>query len=583
MAKVYDAIVVGSGAAGGMAAKTLTEAGLEVLMLEGGPDPASRPLPPKVVGEKAPESRADVLLERAFAAREMLVDAADRMQEFARGKPNLSQMGHLRASDVNYDATFAPERQVVQKHCRGYGEGSASLYIDDVDHPYLTPAANPFMWIRSRQLGGRTQTWKRVSPRLRAVELEAPSRDGHGIPWPISYEELRPYYERAERVLRVVGSVEAGAEAYAGSLSPRAMTDVERDIKAGVEGTFPKRRVHLAPFATPLGPEEDEATLDARINADHRGHDVPWDVSVRHSIASARATGKLEVRCGAAVSHVILDRDTGRAAGVGYVDTETGAAEEARAKAVVLAASTLESTRILLNSETLEGERGLANSSGCLGRYLVDHMFGVGVVAYTERRYVPQGFPDLFVPPFRNQPGEHQRRDFLRSYHLYGEIRGIRGGPSRRWITALVLSAQGETLGHAHNRVRLSPHTVDAHGIPVLEIDYRRGDNEVMMAKDMLQTTDEVATAAGFEVEVRSDQPLLPGRSVHELGTARMGSDPKSSVCNPHGRTWDVDNVYIADGAVFPTSGSQNPTLTIMALAARACDDLVERAKRGEL
>lgn len=566
--QAYDVVVVGSGAAGGMAVKVLTEGGAKVLLLEAGPDLTDPGAAEEKADGRPSGDRLGALVDKARTVADLFRESVGGMSRLALGRPDVAGLGHLRSVASAPKDTFRPERQVVQRNCRGYGPGTKMLYVDDVDHPYTTPAHQPFVWIRGRQLGGRTQTWKRVAPRMTDSELSAPRRDGHGEPWPLTYADLRPHYEAAERVLRVIGPVEAGAEPYEGALAQRPMAPAERSFVERCSSRWPERRVVLCPFASPLGPDEDPSTLDARINAHPRGRWPAYDCSVRHSIPFARKTGRLEVRTGAVVREVT--HEGGRATGVAYVDAKTNELVEVRAKFVVLAASTLESTRILL----LSGD-GFANSSGALGRYLIDHLFGVGVVGISDEPYEPKGFPELFVHPFRNTDRDPERHGFIRSYQLYGEISALRAGPMRRWVNSLTLSAQGEVLPQRDNRVRLNPDLVDAFGIPSLEIQYARSDNELAMAEDMLRTTEEMAEAAGYRILMRSPTALLPGWSVHELGTARMGADPKKSVLDAHCRSWDVPNLYVTDGAAFPTSASQNPTLTIMALTHRACVHLL--------
>ena len=519
----YDAIVVGSGAAGGMAAKTLTEGGAHVLLLEAGPDPTAMASP--VLEARAERSSVEALVEKAQTASLLLREGADRVGRFVRGAPDVDGLGHLQSAGTARE-TFRPERQGVQKNCRGYGPGTKMLYVDDVDQPYTAPAHAPFVWIRGRQLGGRTQTWKRVTPRLTDSELSAPNRDGHGHAWPLTYEDLRPHYEEAERALRVIGAVEAGAEPHGGALPQRDLAPAEAAFREAAGAKWPERRVVLCPFASPLGPEEAPETLDDRIIAQTRGESPTYDCSVRHSIDFARRTGRLEVRTNAAVRHVITEGD--RAVGVAYVDTQKADLMEARAKFVVLCASTLESTRIML----LSGD-GFANASGALGRYLTDHLFGVGVAGVSDVPYQPKGFPELFVHPFRNTDRDQESHDFIRSYQLYGEISALRAGPARRWVNSLTLSAQGEVLPHAHNRVTIDPEVVDRWDVPSLLVRYERGDNELKMAADMVRTAEEMVKAAGYEILMSSENAVASRLERARAGHGSNGIRPKRERARP--------------------------------------------------
>ncbi len=575
--EVFDVIVVGSGAAGGMAALRLTAAGARVLLLEAGPDRT-------LSGADHPEARllaapANADRRDVWGAIATVSERAREFARFARGEPQLEQDVHLRSAPTGWQV----RDQLVQSRCRGFEDGTSQLYVSDAAHPYTTPSSMPFGWIRGRQLGGRTQTWKRITPRLGDWELKAAERDGFGEAWPLSAHDLAPHYAFAERVLRVVGSVEAGGPAHDGVLPQRAMTKAEVEFARAVERRWPERRVTLAPFASPLGPNEPEDGLDDRLGRYDNGQHPAHDCSVRSCLWRAQQTGRLTIETHAAVHRVTLDQETKTVDGVAYLDTRSKRSLEARGRIVMLCASTLESTRILLNSENQEGGMELANSSGVLGHYLFDHLFGVGAVGIKMQPHQTQGFPHIYVPPFRNRSKDSEPSPFIRSYQMVAEVGAVRAGPLQRWMTTLSVSAQGEVLPLFKNRVSLNRSTLDEHGLPTLQIDCRHTANEVRMAEDMLQSAKDMLQAADYDLLLESGQPMDPGFSVHELGTARMGQNAATSVLNSFCQSWDVPNLYVADGAAFPSGGCQNPTLTIMALAARAADHALGALERGEV
>lgn len=526
MAESFDAIVVGSGASGGWAAKELTERGLRVALLDAGP--------------KVPF--ADVGSER-----------------------NAGGQGAGQAPDAAPpDAEPAAGRQEVQSRCYAFEQGTAHLFVDDLDNPYSHPEGKPFDWIRGRVVGGRLHTWGRMCLRLSDWELKAASRDGIGEDWPISYADLEPYYDRVEAYLRVCGTPEGLGQLPDGPFaeSPH-LSAAELAFKRAVEARWGGRRVTGARIA--LAPAS--ATLDA-----------------------AAASGRLSLFPDSVVAQVLMGAE-GRARGVRFLERETGAERELDARLVMLCASAIESTRILLNSATAEHPRGLANSSGVLGRYLMDHTYGIGVEGVARQRVHRPGESTLYgcaIPSFRNVT--ENEVDFAREYGvemqihtpIAGRLGRLRAGrrelPGQFWMGSF-----GEVLPRFENQVTLHEERTDAWGVPIAHIECAYGENEERMAADQLRCLLEMAEAAGLEVEQEHAQLAPPGRSVHEMGTARMGSDPQSSVLNPHNQSWDVPNLFITDGACFVSGGYQNPTLTMMALTVRACEYATTAFERGEL
>lgn len=512
--EVHDAIVIGAGATGGWAAKKLTEGGLRVLVLEAG--------------------------------REVLPDEL----------PTDTARSQSSAVALNV------ERQHIQSQMGAYfNESTAHLFVDDVDNPYTFPDERPFFWIRGRQVGGRSLMWNGVTLRFSDCEFQA-GQDGYGDNWPLSYRDLKPYYDEVEEFLGVYGSYENLPNVPDGRFrEPKPMTRGERQFKAAVERNWPDRRV-IPTRGIPTDPS---------ISAQW-----PAFTAQGSTLAVALRTGRLGIRPHAVVSHIEMERRSDRAKGVAYIDTRTGQSQEALGKVIVLCASTIESTRLLLNSATTEHPAGLGNSSGVLGCFLMDHInaFITGIVPELAGQSLEgtlAGAVGGFIPNFRNVCEKNQ--DFYRGYQIKVIVQRDMGRPSGD--CPFLLSACGEMLPQKHNRVSINNERTDAWGVPIAHINCTIGDNERALATDALARMKEMAQAADFEVTYKTSLNRL-GLMIHEVGTARMGNDPKTSVLNPFNRCWDVSNLFVTDGSCFVSSAWQNPTLTMMALTARACDHILE-------
>ncbi len=559
-----DAIVVGSGATGGWAAKELTEQGLRVLLLEAG-----------------------------------------KMLDPDKDFKMLAFPYQLKYRGLIPQEELLKARQPIQSKCYACTEYGNHLFVDDVDNPYTTPNSKPFDWIRGRQVGGRTLMWGRQTYRLSDYEFKAASRDGYGEDWPLSHQELAPYYERVERFAGISGATE-GLPQLPDSvfLPPMAMTCGERALKKAVEQNWPQRKVIMGRVAMLTKPHNGRAACHycghcERGCSTHSMFNTPGS-----TLPAAMKTKRLTLRTNAVVSHLIVDTNTARAKGVAYVDQVTKKSYEAFAKVVVLCASTIESTRIMLNSATRQHPAGFGNSSGVLGRNLMDHTYSISVTGTVpDTAQYGYDFSDgrnngIYIPKFRNVFDKH--KDFLRGYGIEGEankemlhphLKSFPGFGSRFKQTvretnapaSFWMGAFGEMLPRADNRVTISKNVKDAWGIPVAHIDCTYSDNERAMAKDQFETLSEMATAAGWKIEGGNAELANPGLCIHEVGTARMGSDPKKSVLNPFNRVWDSPNVFVTDGAAFVSQGCQNPTLTMMAITVRACEHLVNELKQRNL
>ena len=557
----YDAIVVGSGMTGGWAAKELTELGLRTLVLDAG-----RPIVPnKDYREHTPP------WEMPFRG------LGDR-QTVAR-------------------------RQAVQRNSVTFDEMSHQFWVDDVDNPYSTPANKAFHWLRARQVGGKSIIWGRQVYRWSNLDFEANLRDGIGVDWPIRYADIAPWYDLVDRFIGVSGQAEGLAHLPDGPfLPPMAMNCVESHVRDRMASKFGRDRVLTMGRVAILTERHNGRAACHYCGPCHRGCVTrSYFSSVNATLPAAEATGRLTLLPYSIARHLVYDEQANRVTGVLVVDARTRETREYTARVVFLCASALESARILLNSATSRHPDGLANSSGQVGRNIMDHIKWGGASGtfdgWSDRQTIGQRPNGVYVPRFRNVTARHP--DFIRGYGFQGgagragweakaRARGIglafkesltRPGP---WTMSF--GGFGEMLPNPANRATLHPTLVDAWGIPTLHIEAAWSDNELAIHRDMNVTAAELLEAAGAK-DIRPDArgPSTPGNTNHEMGTARMGRDPKTSVLNGWNQTWEVPNVFVTDGACMASSGNQNPSLTYMALTARACHYAVDAMKRGDL
>jgi choline dehydrogenase-like flavoprotein len=559
--KIFDTIVVGSGASGGWVAKELTERGVTVLLLEAGP--------PRIPTRDFTEHVWPYQLKfRGFGDQKALL-----------------------------------QNQPVQRLCYACDEYSHQFFVNDRENPYTTPPDKPFMWIRGRQIGGKTFCWARESYRYSDYEFKATSRDGYGVDWPISYRELEPYYDQVESFIGVSGSREALEAMPDGQfLPPMNLSCGSLLAKKVIESSF-GWRVMPDRVANLTRPHRGRPACHYCNECQRGCFTASYFNSPSVTLPAAWGTGRLSLESNAVVSHLVMDRDEPRAKGVHYIERETKAHREVYAKAVVLAAATLESTRILLNSRTRRFPRGVGNSEGVLGHYLMDHFTlegGGGVIPElqsSERE--PTGNPCGFlIPKYVNTDGHADRR-FLRGYRfdggadqsLYGHAFAIPtfGRAWRRKVRDEIpyyfsIEAQGECLPRYDNYAELDPEVKDAWGIPALRIHSSYGENERAMAQAMREDLLRILDAMKLKdiAEPRRNLSVF-GKNIHECGTARMGDDVKTSVVNRFNRIHDVKNVFVTDGAAFVTQGCYEPTLTIMAISCRAGQLIAEAFRRNEL
>lgn len=468
--------------------------------------------------------------------------------------------------------------QHIQVRCPNLTVHTSQFYVNDRQNPYVYPGGKPFYWIRGRQEGGRLHTWARAALRFSDEEL-IPSRHGKaGADWPLHYRELEPYYDKVESFLGLVGEKGSLAHLPDGKYSePMPLTGAERQYIAK-KGPRPR----------------GVRPVSGRIIA-HNPRRTPL------ALLAARETGNLTHQPNAAVSHLLINKVTGRAEGVGYIDCITRRATEVKAPAVVLCASAFESVRILLNSACAKHPDGVGNSSGLLGQCVSDHLM-IGLKgstpagtyqheAYKKDDPYDFGVPGMYlsVPAGGTGPSASS---------AFGIQCGIGRGSPTWWMLAF-----GEMAMSEANRVTIDPAKKDAWGIPAVRIDCAHTEVDRAQIAAMRQTLEELVEEEKFKVQMPYDEKSInglaframkrvifspsgafwPGASIHEVGGARMGADRKSSVLNRFNQCWDAPNVFVCDGAAFVTSGYQNHTLTIMAMTIRACEQLVAASKKGEL
>ena len=565
--EIFDAIVVGSGATGGWAAKELAEKGLRVAVVEAG-----RKLDP--------------------------------LKDFTE---------HKWPYELKYrgfgDRLDMEKTQPIQSKCYACNEYGRQFFVNDLENPYTTVADKPFYWIRSRQVGGRSIPWGRQTYRLSNYDFKAKSHDGYGDDWPISYEDIAPYYDKVEEFIGISGSYEKMPQLPDSKfLPPMSLTCGEMLLKKAVDKmNDPTRRVIIGRCAILTKPIH-QGTPDARASCHYCGHcdrgctTKSYYSSPASTLPAAARTGRMTLITNAVVSHIVVDANTGKAKGIHYVDSYTRNHREVFGKVVMLCAGTLESTRILLNSTSSLYPNGIANSSGVVGHYLMDHVGGGGangsLPMLNPRKLEQDGRANgIYIPRFRNINSKHGK--FIRGYGFQGgagqplwdHAKFVPGfGSALKKVVrefhpwGIGLGGFGECLARFDNHVRINKDVVDAWGIPVLHIEATFGDNEREMVKDMGETAAEMLHAAGVQNVRTSYGPTsTPGILIHEVGTARMGDDPKKSVLNKFNQAHDVKNLFVTDGACYVSSANQNPTLTMMAITARACDYVASELRAGRL
>jgi glucoside 3-dehydrogenase (cytochrome c) catalytic subunit len=581
--KTYDAVIVGSGAAGGMAAYVLTAQGLDVLLLEAG---------------------KQIDTTSVLKSMEWPYDHPRRGDMPA--KYHALTLNEYNVRTPPYATKDSPAAKVFS-YVQGWtgSDYSTSIVVNEKDHPYT---GTNFAWVRARCLGGKTNIWGRLALRLSDYDFKGKTHDGYGEDWPLSYADIEPYYDKVDLLLGISGVKE--------NLKQLPDGKFQRPFKLNAaEVTFRNALQKMGRTATPY---RAGVTTDGLVHNKYRSKCYGRGACSRRAggcdihaafdsptglIFPARDTGRLTIRTNATAHEVQVDSATGKASGVGFIDTVTGKSYAAKAKAVVVAASTLESTRLLLLSKSPQHPNGIANSSGVVGHYFCEHLMGPRVTGLVKERIgAPRTLDDgrpggFYVPRFRNL--EDKQAGYIRGYGFEGGSGvGMMPGDSadapgfgkewkkhvRDYAGAYIdMGGFGEVLPRYENSVSIDPVVKDRWGIPVLRFNYKFGDNEKKMAADMASAAQEMFEAAGFEIVDVGRTLLTEGWSIHELGTSRMGSDPKTSALNQFQQSHDVKNLFVVDGSSHVSASCQNPTWTIMALAWRSCEYLADQLKKGAL
>jgi choline dehydrogenase-like flavoprotein len=578
----YDAIVIGSGAAGGMAAHVMTSRGMKVLMLEAG--------------------------------RKLDINAELKSTEWPYEHLRRGEMppGHHALTLNEYNIRQPPyaadsKFTKVYSYVQGWSgtDYSKNIVVDEKDHPY---SGTNYAWVRARCLGGKTNIWGRLALRLSDYDFKAKSRDGYGENWPIAYKDIAPYYDKVDLYLGISG-VKENLPHLPDSLfqRPTRLAPAELTLRNSLQ----RRNRVLTPYragVTTDGLKHNKyrsrcfgrGACNRRVGGCdiHAAFDSPTGL-----IYPAMDTGHLTLRTNSIAREILVDAKTGKARGVAFIDSVTGTPYEALAKVVVVAASTLESARLLLLSKSTTYPNGIGNSSGHVGHNFCEHVMGPGVSGLVKERVgkprtLDDGRPGgFYVPRFRNLTDKHP--DFIRGYGFEG-IAGTQMFPGhaedthgfgaaykkkvRDFAGAYIeMGGFGEVLARYENQVELDPVRKDKWGIPVIRFNYKFGDNEKQMCADMANAAQEMFEEAGFEILKVDREVLTEGWSIHELGTARMGTDRKTSVLNQFQQSHDVKNLFVVDGSSHVSASCQNPTWTIMALAWRSCEHLADEFKRGNL
>lgn len=558
----YDAIVVGSGISGGWAAKELCEAGLKTLVLERG-----------------------------------------RMVKHIEDYPTM----HKDPWDLPHGGKTPNE--IVEKHYDkqkrwGFDETNRHFYNKDSEHNY--DEVKSFDWIRGKQVGGRSLIWGRQSYRWSDLDFEANAKDGYGVDWPIRYRDIAPWYSHVEKFIGVSGeALNLPQLPDSEFLPPMELNCLEKHLKDTLTEKYQDRIMTIGRVAHITKGNKEGAGRSACQYRNRCGRGCPFGgyfSSNSSTLPYAEATGNLTIRPDSVVSEVIYDPKTQKAKGVRVVDALTKEAIEFNSKIVFLCASSMASTAILMQSKSDRFPNGMGNDSGELGHNIMDHQLGSGATGkyegfedqyYTGRR--PNGF---YIPRFRNLGPKSEKVDFLRGY-------GYQGGASRSDWTEVVaeyaygksfkrellepgswrigMGGFGEVLPYHENKMTLNYDKLDAYGLPTITFDAEFKENEKKMKEDWKVQAAEMLEAAGCKDVQINDSNAPIGKGIHEMGTARMGKDPKTSVLNRYNQVHAVSNVFVTDGACMTSSANQNPSLTYMALTARATNHAIEELKKMNL
>lgn len=552
----FDAIVIGSGITGGWAAKELCEKGLKTLVLERGRN----------------------------------VEHVKDYPTATKHPWELPHRGHLPLKVL--------EENPIASSCYAFNEGTEHFFVKDKEHP--DTQVKPFHWIRGYQVGGKSLMWARWTQRWSDLDFEANAKEGIAIDWPIRYKEIAPWYSYVERFVSISGDKDGIPHLPDGEfLPPMELNCLEKHFKTSIENNYTNR--HLITSRT----ANLTKALPGRGLCQYRdlcARGCPYGAyfsSNSSTLPAARATKNLTLHPHSVVHSIIYDEQTQKARGVRVIDAQNKEMADYYAKIVFVNAGTINSTSLLLNSTSSRFPNGLGNDSGALGHYLMDHNYranlGGTYEGFQDQYYYGRKPTGVYLPRFRNVGPDVQEK-FLRGYAFAAGGARRSGNVTNDSLGAaykealtkpglwnLWMTGMGECLPYAENKVTLSGDKKDDWGMPQIEIDFEFKANELAMLEDILSSGAEMLEKAGFKDMEANDTNQPPGLGIHEMGTARMGRDPKTSVLNAHNQVWSAKNVFVTDGACMTSNACQNPSLTYMALTARAADYAVSELKRRNI
>ena len=552
----FDAIVVGSGMSGGWAAKELCEKGLKTLVLERGRN-------------------------------------VEHIKDYPTANLAPWELEHRGRNTMQ----LVKENPIAAR-CYAFTEATKHFFVRDNEHPYIQEKR--FDWIRGYQVGGKSLLWARWTQRWSDLDFEANAKQGIAVDWPVRYKDIAPWYDYVEKFVGISGNRDGIPHLPDGHfLPPMEMNCIEKHFKQNVETTYPGRHVIISRTANLTKGLNGRGPCQYRDLCSRGCPYSGYFSSVSASLPAARATGNLTLRPFSVVHSVIYDEKLNKATGVRVIDTNTKQLTEYYAKIIFLNAGTINTTLILLNTTSGRFPNGLGNNNDVLGRYLMDHNYrgrvGGQHEGFQDQYYYGKRPAGIYVPRFRNV-GKDVQKNFTRGYAFAaGGSRGAgnvtedtigaaykdqlsEAGKWSMWLTGM-----GECLPYSENKITLSKDKKDAWGMPLAVIDCEFKTNELSMLKDIMHSGAEMLEKAGFKNIHASDSEGAPGLGIHEMGTARMGRDPKTSVLNGWNQVWDAKNVFVTDGACMTSNACQNPSLTYMALTARAADYAISELKKGNL
>ncbi|HKK74956.1 MAG TPA: GMC family oxidoreductase [Saprospiraceae bacterium] len=556
----YDAIVIGSGMSGGWAAKELCEAGMKTLVLERG-----------------------------------------RIIQHIKDYPDMNN----ESWDHELRGAITPEdRKKHYKTVRSnwVGEGMKKWLANDAENPYTE--IKPFMWLRAHQMGGRSQLWGKQTYRWSDIDFEANAKEGIGVDWPIRYKDLAPWYSYVEKYVGISGqALNLPQLPDSEFLPPMEMNCVERDVKGRIEKNFPGRTMTIGRVAHLTKAHNGRGQCQSRNKCSMGCPYSAFFSASSVTLPAANATGNMTIRPWSIAHSIIYDEQKGKASGVRVIDAETGEMVEYYARIIFCNASTLSSTRILLNSTSNRFPNGLGNDSGELGHNLMDHTYRVGAMGsfegHEDKYYKGRRPNGIYIPRYWNISEETKSDKFLRGFGYQGSAyrKGWGDGANKDNFGAdfkdqllqdpgpweFFITGFAECLPYHENKVTLDTDNLDKWGQPTLAIDCEFKDNEKALNRQIQEDAVEMLEKAGLKDIIGFNNEHEPGFGIHEMGTARMGRDPKTSVLNANNQVHGCENVYVTDGACMTSSSCVNPSLTYMALTARAANHAISELKKLNL